>query len=76
MKKNFAESAKILKVIENDRLSAFSDSVSIIENDIFKVLKEYFSLSAPPEIEITKNGDKYAVFISAVCDGLKSFGKI
>ncbi len=74
--KRLGTQAQTIKVIEGDRLFGFNNAIEIIEGDLFKVLREYFDIAFPPEIKIEKNGDKYSLLISAVCDGLKSFGKI
>lgn len=58
-------------IIDNDRLGLVYGAEEIIRRDIEDLLKEYFSLSAPVDIKLTKNGQVINIQIFSQCTGVK-----
>lgn len=61
------------KMIENDRLGLVYGSEDLIRRDVENLLSQYFSLSAPLVITLTKAGNKIKIKIDTECTGIKRF---
>ncbi len=60
-------------MIENDRLGLVYGSEELIRRDIESLLTEYFALTAPVSVSLTKAGDKIKIKIESECSGVKRF---
>ena len=74
--KNSKKSDKILKVLQGDRLSLAEEATDLIVKDLYRVLEEYFDLSAPPKLEILSEKNGYKIIVEADSDRLKTFNKL
>lgn len=76
MKKNKNELVRLQTIIENDRMSTGDDFLRLVVSDADKLLKDYFDFRLPPELQITKQGDKYKIELSVIATRIKSFASI
>lgn len=61
------------KMIESDRLGLVFGSEDLIRRDVENMLSQYFSLSAPVIINLTKINGKIKIEILTECSGVKRF---
>ncbi len=73
MKKNSTELMRVETVINNDRMRLKDDFIKLLDNDLKRLLAEYFYLESNPQTEIIKNGKGYSVNINFVCSQVKNF---
>ncbi len=74
MKKNSSELMRLKSLIETDRLTVSSSFNTLVENDINKLLTDYFDLSQKAKLKIEKDGNGYSVLINCKAVRIKSFG--
>lgn len=76
MRKRKSELVRVQNVIENDRLNLGLDFNKLIENDLIKLLSDYFDLSSGLDLKLEKHGDRYKIQISCYAVRVKQFGVI
>ncbi len=65
--------SRIKKIIDCDRLNAGDSFIALVQSDLYKLLQDYFEVTAMPEIELIRVGDSLAVNIKMMATRIKNF---
>ena len=71
--KNKNQIVRLKSIIDNDRMEYNDEFLNLLNIDLEKLLKEYFSYNDKTEIRILKAGDRYKVEISFFATQLRPF---
>ena len=76
MKKERNELLRLQTMIENDRISAGDNFLQLVENDLIKLLRDYFDFSKSPELKIETLNNSYYLSFSLNVSRIKNFANI
>ncbi len=67
---------RLQSLIECDRLNTGDDFAELVENDVGKLLKDYFDFRSPPKLLIEKMGDKLKIDLVLYAERIKNFNSV
>ncbi len=76
MKKEKNQLLRLQTMIEKDRISLGDNFLHLVENDVNKVLRDYFDFIEPAEIRLDRENEGYYLSFSLKVSRIKHFANI
>ena len=73
MKRDKNELLRLQTMIENDRVNLGDNFLQLVENDIVKLLKDYFDFSAVPILALERENHGYSLCFNLRVSRIKNF---
>ena len=76
MRKGKNELLRLQTMIENDRIAIGDNFLQLVENDLVKLLRDYFDFLSNPSIRIESQNNGYYLSFSLNVSRIKNFASI
>ena len=65
---------RVKNLLNSDRFNVCDDFLTLIENDLKRLLADYFDIKEDPIVQMVKEKDEYKICVSFTAYRVKSFG--
>ena len=70
------EIIRVKNLLASDRFNVGDEFLTLIENDLKRLLADYFDIKENPIVQMVKEKDEYKICISFSAYRVKSFGSV